>query len=335
MHQKTKTLIFRIIIAKIILVILALLISACTQENNQTNNPSARSNIITINNIEYKLENNTLTQLTLDQDNIAKFGVLADSHGHCTHVEKFAESFLDENVDGIIFLGDIANRYRPRYNPKISYRDEIKNCVEAAAQTNLPVYVIPGNHETKKDYYEIIEELIEQYNYTNIIDMSTTRIVQGDDFDLISNPYGNDYTFQDEGFKETENDKNNIEELIKLINQDSELDILISHQPPQGNSNLGIDFASKKNVGSENLNNIMINNNISISLSGHIHEAGGKAVTSEGIIVPENTFSSDLRLNPGSVEPWTYQFGNFEQGLASIITIEGQQLKYEILIITD
>ncbi len=54
------------------------------------------------------------------------------------------------NLDGIILLRDYAQAFREKLHPKLSSYDEIVKCVEAAAKTGLPVYVIPGNHETRE-----------------------------------------------------------------------------------------------------------------------------------------------------------------------------------------
>jgi len=315
-----------------LIVALTLGFSGCgkKEENLEKKVTNVTPIVRTINGVDYQINGNKLTQMTEDEDNIARFGVIADPHGFYENVEAFSKHFEQRGVDGIILLGDYAQHFREKPNPKLSDYDEIVMCLENAAKTGLPIYVIPGNHEMKKDYKRAMKRLSKKYK--NIFDLSEIRIVDGDDFDFVSNPFGTDFTYPNESFRATPEQIRKIGEYIKLLQTDDDPEILLTHQPPRCRGRYGIDVVySGNHVGDKTLNEIMRKSGIKFSLSGHIHEAGGRGVTSEGKLVKQNTFSDDLRFNPGSACPWKYLDGKIYNGMAGILTIKGNQVKYKVI----
>jgi Icc-related predicted phosphoesterase len=283
---------------------------------------SCTTNILTIDNNNYKIENNHLQQLTNDDDKIATFAVFSDIHGHTDNFKLLLEKTKD--IDSIIILGDTAEHFREKPDKNRTDYDEIYTTLLIASNTNLPIFIIPGNHDLKEPYYKVIQDI----NKKNIIDMSIIRTFDGDDFDLISNPYGDDFTYPKGSFQTTEE---NFNELINKINKDNSPDILISHQPPKGNSINDIDvIRDRTNVGSNKLNNLIIENAIRFVFAGHIHEAGAKAVNLDGPL-QQNTFSYYARLNPGSVMPWLYLDNKTRIASAAIVTINDSRMKYKII----
>lgn len=318
----------------------------CEKEENLEKKVANVTPIVkTIKGIDYQINGNKLIQKTEDEDNIARFGVIADPHGFYENVKVFSEYFEQQGVDGIILLGDYAQHFREKPNPKLSDYDEIIWCLENAAKTGLPIYIIPGNHEMKKDYKKAMKQLSKTYK--NIFDLSEIRIVDGDDFDFVSNPFGTDFTYPNESFRGTPEQIRKIIEYVKQLQKDDDPEILISHQPPRCKSNYGIDVVyggnhasdegqTSNNDGYDNdgyatLDKIMREKGIKFSLSGHIHEAGGRGVTSEGALVLQDSFSSDLRFNPGSAAPCEYLDGKFCKGMAGILTVEGDKAEYRII----
>ncbi len=286
----------------------------------------------TINGVDYEVNGNRLIQKTEDENKTAKFGVISDPEGFYKNVEAFSEHFKQQNLDGIIMLGDYAQHFRKKPNPKLSDYDEIMMCLENVAKTGLPIYVLPGNHEMRKDYGKAIKKLSKKHN--NIFDLNEIRIVDGDDFDFVSNPFGTDFTYHNESFRGTKEQLRKIGGYARLLQKDDDPEILLTHQPPRCKGRNGIDVVfDGKNVGDETLDKTMRNNKIKFSLSGHIHEAGGKGVTSNGRLVNPNTFSDDLRFNPGSAGPWRYLNGEIYNGMAGIITIKNEKMKYETLLL--
>jgi len=288
------------------------------------------SNIRTIKGNTYVIDGQILTQTTEDEDKKAVFGVISDVEGYYENAEAFANYFKSINVDGIIMLGDYAeNNPNKKPNMMLSEYDEIRLSVEAAAKTGLPVYVIPGNEEMKETYWKVMGELLQKY--PNLFDMAQIRTVDGDDFDLVSNPYGRGYGYLMEGFLGAEHQIRDVVKYAEMLKNDDDPEILITHKPPKCVGEYGVDIpfhnfpGEDRNVGDATLNEVMKQAEIKFSLSGHIHESGGRGVTSYGEEVEAGELSDDLRLNPGAAHPTGYL--NEEHHEALFIGRENQILE--------
>lgn len=305
------------------------------KSNAQDSQIKKESIVRTLNGVDYEVQGDKLIQKTEDEDKTARFGVIADPHGFYEHVDIFSKHFKKKGLDGIVLLGDYAQHFRQKPHMGMSDYDEIVKCLEAAAKTGMPVYVIPGNHEMKVDYEKAIETLSQNYN--NIFDLSKIRIVDGDDFDFVSSPNGNDNGFSYFSDSFLGNNKKIMNEIIKYskqLKQDDDPEVLITHQPPKCKGKYGIDvIPNGKKVGNDHTDKAMKTAEIDFSLSGHIHEAGGRGCTSKGKLVKPKVFSDDLRFNPGSAGPWRYLTGEVFKGMAGIFTIEGNKAKYDIIVL--
>jgi len=222
------------------------------------------------------------------------FGVLSDIHGQCEDAVRLSEQF--GKIDGIIVAGDVTGESS----------EDITRCLSMLTEFNVPVYAVSGNHD------------IEWNVPKDIVDLNEVRYVDLDGVDLISNPYGDDFTFAHKATKEQ------MEEIKEYSAKDPVL--LISHQPPK-NGCLDVIYSGEA-VGSEALREAMTD--IEFSISGHIHEAGGRGCTKNGEIVEENVWVKELLLNPGAVTEWKYLDGEVTQK-AAVITIRGDKAKYIIV----
>ncbi|MBT7903690.1 hypothetical protein HN587_07540 [Candidatus Woesearchaeota archaeon] len=312
--QTTQKKLLKRLIIGIFLTLILFILLGCEQKQ-----------ILKIDDMIFEIKEDQVIQTNIDSDQTASFGVISDPHGKSENVAAFSRIFLQKKVDGIILLGDYANN-KATIDPNHLFDfDDIYFCIKAAAQTNLPIYVIPGNHEYKKDYFQALEKLNNEH--PNVFDMTKIRFIHGEDFNFISNPYGSDFTYVLGHF---EGDIKSFEEYINLLNNTNPV-ILLSHQPPRCNNKEGIDRTNKEiNVGDNTINILMRNNNIKFSLSGHIHEAGRKGVDSQCQLIPENTFSTTMLFNPGTATEWTYNNNETLSASAAIITINGSQMSYEL-----
>lgn len=284
---------------KIILIIFLFFI-ACSNNN------------VIINNIEYEKNNVVFKQLTSDDNDVAVFGVLSDIHGNVEKVKYFLEIFRNNGVEYLILPGDIGEQ-----------EEQIYEVLRVASELSVPVFIIPGNHESKDDYYNSIKKI----NKDNIIDCSKFRFFDGDDADLAFVP---GYFIQsmtiENGFIFNESDVDIIRTLI--INNT----ILVAHSPPKFTTKNAIDVIyDGKNVGSNELTSLIKENNISFGIFGHIHEAGAKAIDLQEQKIKENSWSSQLFLNPSSVIPWTLLNGTNHQGSAAIFWVNNSRAKYKII----
>ena len=292
---------------------------------------------ITVNGEKYKFRENKIVQLTSDEDNIAKYGVISDIHGEVYKAELFAQKFKSLGLDGIILTGDLSYNETLRYGRKDSKPDkeEIKEVLEVVAKTGLPVFVIPGNHERKSDYESALKEITKKYS--NVFDMTKFRIFDGDDVDFVSLPGYQIFKIPgrqfipDDGFYAN---PDFIEKTGKLTKGLDDVVVLITHGPPythrDGKLGPGTIY-SGKDVGDKTTSEMMKEYKIPFSISGHIHEAGGYASTLDGNFIPPGKFVSEANINFGTLEKWRNLNGKIYNGMAGILTVKGNKAKYEIL----
>lgn len=236
------------------------------------------------------------------QDDVLTFGVLSDIHGDYENTEYFVDAFVDERVDGIIILGDIPLNEELRYGRKDAVADaeEIFKVLRIAAAAHVPVYVIPGNHERRPDYYAALYNV--QRDYDNVHDLSKNLLMDLEGIDFIALPgyefdvIDNQRFLLDDGFHFTQ-----FEEESTAASYPDEHKLLVSHGPPKGVGGVGLDVIdSGEHVGSDQINQLIRERNFRFGVFGHIHESRN-ALTIANIPVAENQLSPTLFLNPGAV----------------------------------
>ena len=296
----------------------------------------------------YLFEENKAIELLHDQDSIATYGVFSDIHGETEKLKVLSKVMQERGVEGFIILGDTPQNDVLRSGGRqLEGKDDTEEMIEAytiLAKTEMPVLILPGNHERKPEYQAAIKEVTAQYK--NMIDLTQYRIVDGDDVDFISLPgyqiqqsAGQKFIPDDGYFADAET----IAATGKLSQSFDDAVILLTHGPPKTSPDSNSPSISTyphfgpgtlyndSDVGDESTRNMMLENNLHFALSGHIHEAGGIAATLEGKSLPENQWTEELILNVGSLEDWTLLDGKKSQGMAAIVTIDGTKIKYEII----
>ena len=315
-------------------------VTACTKSEEKKEllpKQEIVSEIKTINGQEYRFEGNKVTQVSSDPDNRALYGVISDAHGEVERATLFAEYFKELGVEGIISLGDMASNEPLRYGRKDTKDDkaEIKAVLEVLAQTNLPIFVIPGNHESKSDYESALRILSERHS--NIIDMTKYRIFDGDDADFVSLP--GYQTFKIPGRQFIPDDgywakPDFIRATGKLREGLDDAVVLIAHGAGKTNTdgkNGPATIYSGKDVGDTTTTEMMKQNNIPFAVVGHIHEAGGLAATHEGEEVKQGEWVKQFTANFGSLETWKYLNGETHDGMGGVFVIKGEQASFHTL----
>ncbi len=320
--------------------ILALVGVGCKDEDTLESKVKQTTPIIrTINGERYEFKGNRVTQLSSDEDDIAKYGVISDAHGEVEKARAFAKKFIEIGVDGIILPGDLANNETLRYGHRDSKQDkeEIKEILEVVAETGLPVFVIPGNHERKPDYESALKEVTKKYH--NVIDMTKFRVFDGDDADFISLPGyqvfkipgrqfipDNGYWANPRFIRETGILRKGLDDAV----------VLISHGAGYSNTDRKLGPAtiySGRDVGDKTTTEIMKQNDIPFAIAGHIHEAGGYAATYDGKPVKQKEWAEQFSVNFGTLERWKNLNGQTYNGMAGVLTIKGKKAKYEMFYI--
>lgn len=255
-----------------------------------------------------------------------KFGVISgikDWHPDTqANLRYFINEWKKEQVEGIIMGGDLAYE-----------EDDLSNIMKLFAETNLPLYVVVGNNDSRSEFNRVIRKLSKNHN--NIINMDMVRIMHGDGFDMISLPgyYDKKYT---RGSSSCTYKPEDAQELVKESENLKEPVILITHGPMKLEGKDAIDYAWEAgNVGDEHLTDALREaKNIKFGIMGHILEAGGKANTIDGKLVKQGVYSDSLFLNPGPAQSlgWKMLDGKTSYGMAATLYLKGKKGKYRIIV---
>ena len=292
-----------------------------------------------INGRDFKFEGNRVTELSSDEDNQASYGVISDAHGEAEKARIFAKQFKEKGVDGIILTGDIPKNEKLRYGRKDSKSDqkEIQEVLEAVAETGLPIFVIPGNHERKPDYEAALAAV--RAKYQNVIDMTRFRVYNGDDVDFVSLPGHQTRSIPGRQFIPDDGYWANpeiVQATGKLRAGLEDPVVLIAHCAGKTNMNGKAGPATLydgKDVGDATTTEMMRKNNIEFAAVGHIHEAGGLAATHEGKPVQPGEWAKQFTANFGTLERWKHLNGETYNGMAGILTVKGSEAKFDMLVL--
>jgi Icc-related predicted phosphoesterase len=253
-------------------------------------------------------KSSTVQRSFVDESSIFKFGALGDSHGNSRKDGKFAEFFKTIGVDGIFLLGDYGRGIKYSVEVDKGMEEDIYKSIEAAAKTQLPVYVIPGNHDLKKTYTRAMLRIKEKY--PNVLDMLEVRAYDGEGYNLVSNPYLNapQYNLQnivhnlfgESMFLGKKEDFYKIGDFVNSFN-DKDPIIFFTHQPPyktgSGKGLLGSIFQKHNKY----LGEVVEREDIKFVINAHFHDGRGVAITRDMKRIKEGDFSSSLIFNVSSV----------------------------------
>jgi Icc-related predicted phosphoesterase len=316
---------------------LALGVACKNKDDLETKVKQTTPIIKTINGKQYRFEGNKVSELSSDEDNQAAYGVISDAHGEVEKARKLARKFKEMGVDGIILPGDLSNNETLRYGIKDSKPDkiEIEQVLEAVAETGLPIFVIPGNHERKPDYEAALAEITKKYE--NVIDMTQFRVFDGDDADFVSLPGYQTFSIPGRQFIPDDGYWANpdfIKETGKLRKGLDDVVILITHGAGKTNTDGKPGPAtiySGRDVGDETTTEMMKENDIPFAVVGHIHEAGGNAATFDGRLVKPGEWAKQFTVNFGTLEKYKNLDGETYNGMAGVFFIKGKEAKFEMI----
>ncbi|MEM0473260.1 MAG: metallophosphoesterase, partial [Candidatus Aenigmatarchaeota archaeon] len=247
-----------------------------------------------INGLNFKFSDE---EIFADFEKEVKFGLMSDIHNQVDKAKEISLLFKQRGVDGIIIAGDINLSPFFRYNRKIEEFNQIFNVLNVVSNNKMPVFVIPGNHESKKEYDSAIRKLKNQ----NVIDMVKYRSVDLKEIQIVSLP-----GYQFENFVAPDgyfSDSLFVKRTSKYVKNKTTL--LVSHGPPKikGSLTPGMIY-SGRDVGDENITRLIKQCGIKFVVSGHIHEAAGIAVDFKGKPLQQNKWTDELALNIGTLEEW-------------------------------
>jgi len=265
--------------------------------------------------------------------------IMGDIHGKINNLGQAIKNIEDnkDNYDLIVLNGD----YLPYGDhPLDDLMMLTKYTLESAASISIPTISIPGSHEPK--FYDVVaESLMNKYSnfksiskntqLENIIDNITLELFPGSGVQYETSRIDTSGHFKAKYDSESSNK--------------SENKILITHDPPKCFTINGIDRSNytfiedtglvpiPSNAGHESIRKKIIDENIPISIHGHIHEAGGKAID----LRDENETTLDQKLN---YERINLNHGALLNGIYSTISVNCEKdniinSSYEVININD
>jgi Icc-related predicted phosphoesterase len=234
--------------------------------------------------------------------------------------EYFAR-FKSEDVDAILVGGDTA------YG-----EDDIQSILERVGATDVPVYAVIGNAETRSAWNRAARAAWQ--NHKNILNVDLVRVVTADGFNLVSlaGYYDKRFTSSVAPCLYTPDD---LKQLPSLFTGLTGPTVFLTHGPPKQSGRNTIDFTPQAgNVGDPDLADVLARAKVAFGVFGHIVEAGGHATDASGKReIKPGTLSDTLYLNPGSANsaPWRMNVGPESWGMGAILVLEGGKAKYEII----
>ncbi len=236
--------------------------------------------------------------------------VIGDIHGHIPNLERAMQDIENNkyDIDLLVLNGD----YSPYGEHSVNELMVINyDSLTRVAESGIPTLCIPGSHEPPF-FNELSTLVAEKYNnFTTVLDTGKGYIIKIGNIEIELHPgsvqqsrhghpslngaFPTNYEFED---------------LIPGSNR-----VLFTHDPPKCETELGIDRSDytfiegmglepgPSNAGHKSIRSKIFDEDIRVSINGHIHEAGGRAVDlRNGETVLEQQYKHDrLNLNHGAL----------------------------------
>ncbi len=250
-------------------------------------------------------------------DGAIKIGIVSDIEGSIENAQSTSQRLKSERLDAIIIAGDVYENEQIRRNPLYPNSTEnIKELVKGIspyAELGVPVFVIPGNHETKTEYAQGINELRKKHQ--NMFDITSTAVdAQGVNIVGIGGYHDRNFIAQG-GFQISDKDYARAKKAITKFELEDDIIILVTHSPPRTSGK--IDYVQGTgNVGDSRINELLTSSKI-INVHGHIHEGGGNTAA----------VGNSIAINVASIT----SYNNPNAPGATVITISNGTAGYKFI----
>lgn len=276
-----------------------------------------------VNGKKFEITGAQLVEKSSDDDQKTVLGVMAnlkeDTADNLANIDAFLKIFQEAKVDAVLVVGDLGET-----------QPQIENVMKPLADSDLPVFVIIGNRERKKDFNQALATFENQ----SVFNMGKIRLALLDDVALVSVPgyYDQAFIHATDGCHYGPADLEATKPIIAAAK--GKPVILVSHGGPKQEGAEALDRTQEQaNVGDPALTKLIRETGVKLGVFANIHESGGKATDLTGTkLVPEKTPSEELFLNPGAVDAvsWPMNDGTRSVGMAAVLTIDGTKASYEV-----
>lgn len=247
-------------------------------------------------------------------------GVLADPReallGTLQNIDALTDRFNRHKVHAIIVLGGIAS----------TANDQQRILSRLLRATEVPVLVLPGDLAARDELRKTLDALGHR-----IVDLSEARILRHPAATLISLP-GHHLARQLRAGKEgCAYQGPDLRDLEMKGKDGAPPRLLLAYGPPRGKGPDAIDRSlTGVNCGSVALRELMDRAQISFGLFAHVNEAGGAATTRAGSRLGEQTWSTSMLLNVGSVQavPQRGLDGQWRHGMGVVVELRDGRARF-------
>jgi Icc-related predicted phosphoesterase len=242
-----------------------------------------------------------------------KLGVVSDIEGAIDEAKKSALKLKQEDVEAIIIAGDNYENELIRHNPMFHEPNKLKQMKQGIlpyVELDIPVYIIPGNHESSVIYKKAIREI--RKIHKNLIDIHM-KTIKKKDFAIVGFGGCFDFMITDpEGVVPGQKEYKKVKVMLQKVTKKPLL--FVTHVPPKSREN--IDFVpGYDHVGDSEIRKLMTCTKNIVNIHGHIHEQGGQF----------SYYKTNIAINVASITP----FHNYRGSNTAILRMFNNKVLYE------
>ena len=179
--------------------------------------------------------------------------IFTDMHGEAKSFEKLKLKVEKDKPEAIVCAGDLT-----------IFGSGLKSLLKRFDSFQIPMFVIPGNHETEEalEIYAKDLKFVQSIHLRAILFNSVLFIGCG----------GGGFTEQHAAFEQSEKDFASSINKIKIKDATHKV-ILVVHQPPHRTK---LDYIYGAHAGSTSIRKFIERHHVDLCITGHIHENEGK-----------------------------------------------------------